>query len=313
MSSYNPDLTGMASAPYAPADFGSAEDSAPTGVLFDVGGHGQSAPYAIAVGNMLNKQIDEIRGKATAALALNTNWKRRFREFMAKKNNDLVDFIKGKVPDHPVFGRGEMLLRRFGNPQCTATHPSVRDMLLDVSGNETYLKEVDEAMTAVGGSGPVKDLVAHIGILYELYKEAGEAAITAQNTMKLKLDRLDKLQGKLANLFEIEVNDKYEALMEANEAYLKKVFEESQIEQDYQGVVEAYRRFLSLREVLLMTKSFSMMESQPQCSICVEDPVGYALNPCGHTFCQNCIKKHTSNTCFICRATVRDKIKLYFG
>jgi hypothetical protein len=312
MSSYSPDLTGMSGVGYAPADFGSAEDSAPTAAMFDVGGHGQQNPYTLAVGGMLTKQIDEIRGKVNAAMNLNMSWKRRFREFMAKKNNDLIDFIKVDVAAHPVFGRGEILLRRFGNPQCSVTHPSVRDMILDISG-ETCIEEVNAAMTALSGSGPLKDFAAHITMIYELYKDAGEAAIVAQNGLKMKMDKLDKLQGKLANLFEIDVNEKYEALMEANEAYLKKVFEEAGIEAEYKAVVEAYRRFLTLRDIVLLTKAHTAAENTPLCSICVEEGVSHALTPCGHTFCQNCIRKHTSNSCFICRATARDKIRLYFG
>lgn len=302
----------MSGVGYAPADFGSAEDSAPTAAMFDVGGHGQQNPYSLAVGGMLNKQIEEMRGKVNAAMNLNMSWKRRFREFMAKKNNDLIDFIKVDVAAHPVFGKGEILLRRFGNPQCTVTHPSVRDMILDISG-ETCIEEVNAAMAALSGSGPLKDFAAHITMIYELYKDAGEAAIVAQNALKMKMDKLDKLQGKLANLFEIDVNEKYEALMEANEAYLKKVFEEAAIETEYKAVVDAYRRFLTLRDIVLLTKTHTAAENTPLCSICVEEGVSHALTPCGHTFCQNCIRKHTSNSCFICRATVRDKIRLYFG
>jgi hypothetical protein len=312
MSSYSPDLTGMVGAAYAPADFGNAEDSAPSAAIFDVGGHGQSNPYSLAVGGMLNKQIEEIRGKAVAALSLNNSWKRRFREFMSKKNNDLVDFIKAEVPSHPVFGKGEILLRRFGNPQCTTTHPSVRDMILDVSGG-THIEEVNAALVALSGSGPLKDIAAQMGAIYEMYKEAGEAALQAQNALKLKLDKLDKVQGKLANLFEIDVNDKYEQLMEANEAYLKKLFEEAGIEAEYSTTIEAYRKFITLREVVLVTKTAVSVENMPLCSICIEEGVSHALTPCGHTFCQNCIRKHTGNACFICRANVRDRVKLYFG
>jgi len=185
-------------------------------------------------------------------------------------------------------------------------------MILDISG-ETCIEEVNDAMRALSGSGPLKDLAAHVIMLYEMYKEAGEAAIVAQNGLKVKMDKLDKIQGKLANLFEIDVNDKYEQLMTANEEYLKKVFEEAEIEKEYKAVVEAYRRFLTLRDIVLVTKTFTSSENMPLCSICVEDTVSHALTPCGHTFCQNCIRKHTSNVCFICRANVRDKIKLYFG
>jgi hypothetical protein len=185
-------------------------------------------------------------------------------------------------------------------------------MILDISG-ETCIEEVNTAMATLSGSGPLKDLAAHLTMIFEQYKDAGEAAIVAQNALKIKMDKLDKLQGKLANLFEIDVNNKYEALMEANEAYLKQVFEEANIETEYKAVVEAYRRFITLRDIVLLTKAHSAAENAPLCSICVEESVSHALTPCGHTFCQSCIRKHTSNSCFICRANVRDKIRLYFG
>jgi len=309
--SYSPDIPGI-SGNYAPADFGSAEESAPTAVIFDIGGNGQPNPYSIAIGGMINKQLEEIRGKAVTAVNLSSMWKRRFREFMSKKNSDLLEFLKVEVKDHPVLGRGDMLLRRFGNPNGTSNNAVVRDMVMDASGG-TYLEEIDEALKAVSGSGPLKDLGTHVAILYEQYKDAGDAAFTAQASLKVKLDRLDKLQGKLANLFEIDVNDKYEQLMAANEEYMKKIFDDANISAEYLAMIESYRKFITLRETIMMIRAFSAFEKQPVCSICLEDSVSYALNPCGHTFCQTCIRKHTSNACFICRSHVKDKIKLYFG
>lgn len=314
MASYITGITGTTDTSYgpAPADFESAEDSSPSGILFDIGGHGHSTPYSTAIGGMLNKQIEEIRGKTAATMKLDVAWKRRFRDFMIKKNNSLLEFIQGDVPSHPVLGRGEILLRRFGNPQCSSTHPSVRDMILDVSG-ETCVEEVNAALTALSGSGPLKDLAAHMTLLHEMYKEAGEDLMTIQNNLKTKMDKLDKLQGKLANLFEIDVNDKYESLMMANEEYLKKVFEDTNIEAEYKALIEAYRKFITLRDTLLITKNFTNVENTPLCGICVEEGVSHVLVPCGHTFCQNCIRKHTSNICFICRTSIKDKVRMYFS
>lgn len=293
---------------FAPADFEDADQ--PMGVVFDIGGHGQDAPYSLAINSMLHKQIEEMKGKA-AAVNITSTWKRRLRDFMAKKNNELLDFLKVTVPHHPVFGPGEILLRRFGNPQVTPNHVSVRDMIFempDLSGEDS----INASLIATSGETPLKDYVTHTLVIYDMYKEAGDNALKLQQGLKMKLDRLDRIQGKILGLFEIETNEKYEPLMKANEEYLEKIFKDSQIEEDYTALMAAYRRFITLRDVISTSRAVLAQESEPLCSICLEESVAYALNPCGHTFCQTCIRRQNGN-CFICRANVRDKLRLYFG
>jgi hypothetical protein len=47
-----------------------------------------------------------------------------------------------------------------------------------------------------------------------------------------------------------------------------------------------------------------------KCSICYENKLSICLNPCGHCYCDKCIK-YTDN-CFICRTNIINKIKLFF-
>jgi hypothetical protein len=47
-----------------------------------------------------------------------------------------------------------------------------------------------------------------------------------------------------------------------------------------------------------------------KCSICFNNPISYCCIPCGHTYCYDCINK--TNNCYICRAIISNKIKLYF-
>ena len=303
---YIPNLGGM-DGNFAPADF---EDDQPTGVVFDVGGHGQDAPYSLAMNSILHKQLEEVKSKSKTA-SLSATWKRRLRDFMAKKNNDLLDFLKVTVPHHPVFGPGEILLKRFGNPQVTPNHVSVRDMVFempDISGEET----INAFLAAAGGETPLKDYTAQTQAIFEMYREAGEDALKAQAMLKAKLDKLDRIQGKISGLFEIDPNETYEPLMQANEAYLKKVYDDTKIEEEYNNLVKAYRRFVTLREVATTARTVLAQESEPLCSICLDESVAFALNPCGHTFCQTCIRKQ-NGVCFMCRTHIKDKLKLFFG
>lgn len=309
--SYNMEPGGMdtAAGPYAPADFVDANEISPA--VFDIGGNGSATPYSNAVNAIVTKNHDEIKNKVVSAMNLANTWKRRLRDFMSKKNNELLEFLARAVPAHPVLGPAELLLRKFGNPQVTPTHASVRDMIIDISG-ASAIEELNASLLSVSGTSPLKDYAAQTVVIYDQYKEAGDAVLKAQQSLKCKLDKLDRIQGKISVLFEIEPNEKYEPLLKANEEYLQKIFDDSQIEEDYNAVIQAYRRFITLRDVVTMSRSAGLQEKEPLCSICLEESVSYTLTPCGHTFCQVCVRRQT-NQCFICRTNVKERVRLYFS
>lgn len=53
------------------------------------------------------------------------------------------------------------------------------------------------------------------------------------------------------------------------------------------------------------------------CFTCNENQITHCFNPCGHSFCENCVSRVNVNsfnaTCFMCRAKVSGKIKIYFS
>ena len=211
----------------------------------------------------------------------------------------------------PVFGPGEILLRRFGNPQVSPSHPSVKDFIIDISGTPA-IDEINAELAKKSSETPLTGYVAQTLAIYDMYRVAGDEALKAQQGLHAKLTKLDRIQGKISGLFDIETNEVYEPLMQANEAYLKKIFEDSAIESDYTELIKAYRKFIAVRDIVTSARSVLLHESEPLCSICLEETVSYTLNPCGHTFCQTCIRKQ-AGACFICRTHVKDKLKIYFG
>lgn len=48
------------------------------------------------------------------------------------------------------------------------------------------------------------------------------------------------------------------------------------------------------------------------CPICLSDPVASFIIPCGHTFCDKCIRK-MKHTCFVCRQDIQRFSQLYFN
>jgi hypothetical protein len=296
---------------FAPADFADAEDQRPLGAVFDIGGHGISTPYSSAMNAILQKHMDEIKGSAAAKMNMPAGWKKRLRDFLTTKNNDLLDFLKLSVQSHPVLGPGEILLRRFGNPQVTPNHPSVRDMVMDVSG-EDVIADMNRLLENFKQEGALKDYAHHTRIIYDEYRTAGDEVLSQQGLLKAKLDKFDRMQGRITTLFEIDPNENYGELMEASEAYLKKIFEANTIEDSYKKLIQAYRRFATLRDIVSMSRSLLAQESEPICSICLNESVAFALTPCGHTLCQTCVRRQNGQ-CFMCRVTIREKVKLFFG
>jgi hypothetical protein len=307
---YNPNES-LSYTGYSVADFADAQEVAPPSAVFDLGGNGSSTPYTTSLTAIQAKHIEELKAKATIPLNTYAQWKRRIREFLTKKNTELLSFLNVAVPQHPVFGPGDILLRRFSNPQVNSSHPSVRDMIIDASG-ESPVASIDEALKILTCESPLKNFSAYTQAIFDMYKEAGEAALVAQAALQRKLSKLDKIQGKLTLLFDLDVNEKYDTLMENYEEYLKQIYTDNPIDTEYKDAIECYRRFIVLRDIVGNARLIASHESGSQCIICLEEPVSYALVPCGHTFCGTCMRKHTG-PCFLCRTHTKDKLKLYFS
>lgn len=295
---------------FSPADFADAEEVRPTAAVFDLGGNGSATPYTAAVNGILMKHVDELKQKA-AAISIPTGWKKRLREFIAQKNTQLLDFLSLSIPSHPTLGKGEMILRKFGNVNLHPTHPTVRDLVLDSSGADT-MADLATGLLALRSQDGMRDFIAAVRYIQDQYREAGEEALKQEQVFRGKIETLDKLQGRLAMLFDLDPTEKYMPLMEATEEYIETIFKKNQIEEAYRAFIAAYRKFVALRDVVLMTRAISAQENEPLCTICLQEPIGFAMVPCGHTFCVTCMRKQVG-TCFVCRGVVREKVKLFFG
>ena len=303
----NSELIGL----YASANFGDALEERPLGAVFDIGGNGSTTPYTTATNGLITKQLEEIKQKVANSLTMPSGWKSRLRDFLSKKNTELLDFLNLSLSSHPSLGKGEAILRRFGNVTTNTKNPSIRELVLDLSGGDS-VQETDAILASLKTENSLKNFAECVRAIYEQYREAGEEVLKQEGIMKMKLATLDKLQGKVVALLELEPTTAYKALMEASESYIGTVFEKNQIGSSYKALIEAYRRFLTVRELVLMMRVIQSNENEPLCTICLEEPVAYCMSPCGHTYCVSCLRKQLT-ACFMCRAPIRDKIKLYFG
>ena len=262
-------------AQFSPADFADSEDMRPLAAVFDIGGQGSSTPYTNAINSMINKGVDEIKSKN---ISVHQGWKKKMKDFMTVKNNELLDFLHMKLKEHPVMGPGEILIRRFGNPQIHSNHPSIKEMVLDMSGADV-LAEINAGIAQFNLENPAKNLSLQAKYVYEKYRDAGDEIIKQQNLLRFKLEKLDGVQGKIIGLFEIDANEQFQSLMESVEKYLAVIYTENSIEAEYIALLNAYRRFAILRELVQTLRVPSQMENEPLCSICIQEPVSFTVSP----------------------------------
>ncbi len=306
MSGYSsPQLGG-----YAPADFLDAEETMPAEIYLDPTGNGSGTPYSTVISNVLTRNIQEIREAYPNPPIASQGWKKKFRDFLQNKNEDVLQFLVKKLPETSPINRVNAFMKKYGRtPDRFANN---KDKFLDVSGEEKfhYLQVFEQRLQTVGRSNYM-ELMNQVKMIIDDYRETGDAIVKTEAALRFKLDNLDKVVQKLSGFQNLSQNTAFPALVDSVQSYLNLVFEENKIEEEYNQLLELYKKLHFLRDALQFLWSFEASQREPLCGICFNDPIQYALVPCGHTYCINCSKRQMMN-CYICRTAVREKVKLYF-
>ncbi len=310
MNSESPSLTSQ----YASADFPDAIDVQPSDTLFDFGGLTHAAPFQTAVTNILTRNVTEIKenthSRTLSMIDASKLWKRRMREFILQKANRLLENLGKSLANHPTLSRAEYLIRRFGRKPFDPQHPSLRDIVLDISGINIH-EQINKELDAIQVPG-MRGYSEKTQYVFDQYRQTGEQILRLEEALSIRLSIIDKVQERIGGITELQANECFQPLAEAMEKYLEKIFDDNMIDQQYNEILHAYRRFLIFRELILMRRGPEMLESTPQCIICCDEPVLYTLVPCGHCFCQKCLQRQIGN-CYVCRTQVKDRIRIYFG
>ena len=295
---------------YAPADFGAAEDTQPAELQLDPTGSGTPLPYSTIVSNVLSRQMYEIKEKTPSITTSIHSWKRRLREFMGQKNDDLLEFIRKPLSSHPTLGRTVEFMKRFGRSDFSPSHGTLQSVAMDMSGQA--LMPIFEVEMKRAGPASFQELHEQIKWIYDTYKQAGEDCMRNENLLRTRLDNFDKIHQKMILLLDMPSNEASPEIAVSVEKYLEKNFHDNGIKEYYTDYIIAYRRFLTLREIVLFLRTTESVDKEPLCSICLNESVGYALVPCGHTFCNTCSKRQMTQ-CYMCRSQIRERVRLFFG
>ena len=302
-----------------------------------------STPYTSTVQTIFSRHTTDIRGASEPIIApLHLVAKKRIRDMITKQNNELFKFMQHPERTPNALGLAESIFRKYGHEVTTQrVYPISRELHLDISMNatlrnlETSISKacreqiidltvpeqnttVTDASSATANTVAVANpefsiqtIIQQLKYVYSHYKNAGDEVMRLEALLAQKTDILDKLQQRVPLITNLTTNESLVPLLEAFEAYMKQVFASTKIEDTYNELVAAYKKWYILREVVSVQLLSNTQATEPLCSICLVDPISHTVAPCGHTFCTSCIRRMTMS-CYLCRGNVRERIKLFF-
>jgi len=284
------------------------EDSGPLDFGFFAG---PTSPYTTTTQNILNRQASDIRAAVDVTMApLHQVARKRVRELITKHNNQLLQFL---IPgsEGTLIRSAEDIFTKFGRETYGSARPLSKDLVVDCSLN-AVMEEIDAAMSkACTATSPTLLLVQQVKWAFQQYKIVGEEVLRLEALLAQKTGVLDKLAERQNLVLNLKANDALPALMEAFGTYMGEIFEESNFETTYKELVEAYKKWNVLRDIISLHQSVSADLKEPLCAICLTEPVTHAVAPCGHTFCTGCVRR-LNIACYLCRGSVRERVKLFF-
>jgi hypothetical protein len=313
MSSSNQVLQGPTGSPeYASATWENGDGESIPDFSLDTTVPGK---YKSTISNILSKHCSEVKNSSEEVTqSITSVSKKKLRELVSKHNNELFSFMARPDKTPHMIGLAETIFRRYGHEIPTIKGQNsasvLRDLNLDVSMC-SVTASFDEGLKKLKNEGGLDDFLKQTRWIFNQYKNIGEEVLRLETTLYQKIDMLDKLNSRTPMITSLTTNEALPELIDSFTKYAETVYKTTHIEDNYKELVEAYKKWNVCRQIISLHSNFKNEIHDPQCAICLTDPITTAIVPCGHTFCGNCVKKQNT-TCYICRGTIRERIKLFF-
>jgi hypothetical protein len=229
-------------------------------------------------------------------------WRKKLKETISHFNDQYHDFlIRDKNPE--TINKMKALISRMSNMPAN-NRSYFPELGWDISMNTV----VTDLETDLELSLPeMKDGLKKI---LRVYSETLKELFLIDARLQEKIGKASQITDKLQALMAIESTSALSDLAEPMAAYIASVLKNNDISSDFTLFMITYKRWLAMYEIVNLLK-VGDAPSVPTCCVCAEADITHAMIPCGHTFCSGCITKQMS-LCYICRTSIRDRLKLHF-
>ena len=276
----------------------------------------QSGKFKSTMTTIFSKHGMEIKSASedVTQMLIHTS-KKKLKDLISKHNNELFTFMMHPEKLPSILNVAETIFRKYGQDAPTIKGHTTQQLLKDLNLNmslEPIIAHFDEGLKLLRGEGTLQDFMKQLRWVMQQYRIIGEEVLRLETLLFQKIETLDKLQNRIPLINGLTDNDALPELIHAFSNYATNVYTSCHFEETYKKLTEEYKKWNICRQLVTMQTMMTQIKTEPQCSICLQEPISCAIVPCGHTFCGNCSKKQNT-TCFMCRGQIRERIKLYFA
>jgi len=299
---------------YAPADFEDSEATRPPESYLDSGSQSPATIYTSILSNTLQKNTREIRERLVSPAQYGNTWRKRIRDIFMRGNETTLKFLTKPIASNAQYSQIENLIRKYSRPDVqniTNTQQLLQDYVSDLSGVDAEFVNTRLAAKVNPELNAAQNVAEQVKEIYEMYRELMEQIGEKDNRLKGKLSVLDKVQPRLTMLLDLGVSEETKELQAQIETYLETVYRENNPETEYRELLTLYKKFVYVRDLVTLLRLSASPDKEPICGICLNDTVGFVLVPCGHTYCEMCVRRQSA-ACFMCRQPTTNKVKIFF-
>jgi len=233
-------------------------------------------------------------------------WRKKIREPITRFNDAFFDFLikdrEGK--DQESIVKMKQLITRISHNMPSSGRTYFPELGWDISMN-TIKQELEE------------DLDVHLDEfkdsqkkLLRVYSETLKDLFTVDARLQEKIGKMNQVVDKVQSFMQLEANAELDAMAEPTANYLAAVLKNNDISSDFVQFMIKFKQWTALYDTIQLSQ-VAAPNGAPTCCICTVADITHAMIPCGHTFCSGCINKQMS-LCYLCRTSVRDRLKLHF-
>lgn len=268
-----------------------------------------------AIRNLTTKISAEIRESGDTGLAKIGGiqlMRRAFREFYQRESVHVFKFLDAPISVNSTITKSIQIMRRYGRPDVALHKLKIKDLALDVSCN-TVIPALQDSFP-VYAHQDLHTWVAQTRWIMEQWRQAATEFASAEKQLSTAVTTFQEMDKKCRTIlsFPEPQSEEYCFLVEAAERYIKRVFQDNQIEKAFTEWLTALKKLTLLSDSLTAIRAIINSPSEPMCGVCFNEPVASACVPCGHTFCGTCVmRQHIS--CYICRVPIKEKLRIYLS
>ncbi len=158
---------------YAPADFEDSEATRPPESYLDSGSQSPATIYSSVVGNVLQRQVRDMRERIISPAQYSSNWKKRIRDIFVRGNETALKFLTKPVASNAQYSQIENLIRKYSRndaPSFTNTQQLLQDYVADLSGVDGEFVNARLSAKVKEDASASHNLSEQVRELYEMYR-----------------------------------------------------------------------------------------------------------------------------------------------